>query len=211
MIERETTVDYESDQRLMDWAYKLDKTKGELPVQKIVDELYEWAKRRMDEAKDNDSLSDELLLKRCPYHGLNFAAPFIVMRHWEEMRQDGGYWCCDFETDEVDWKLAELITNLQYACQRFFFGAMAERMFYRSQNGDSVDMRYKRKTYEAFARLSEVFTAKNVMQCFGLKSEGAARTRIARLTKDHLVEKVEDFKENGTTKARYKKTGVIMY
>jgi hypothetical protein len=42
------------------------------------------------------------------------------------MHQDGNYWCGEFETDEVDWKLAELIVNIQYACQRHYFGAMAE-------------------------------------------------------------------------------------
>ena len=34
-------------------------------------------------------------------HGLNFAAPFIVMRHWDKLHQDGQYWCGEFETDEV--------------------------------------------------------------------------------------------------------------
>ena len=46
--------------------------------------------------------------------------------------------------------------------------------------------------------------------CFDLKSEGAARVRIVRLTKDRLAEKAEEFVENGTTKVRYKKTGAVM-
>ena len=71
------------------WAFKLDRVKGELTVQKIVDELYDWTARRMADAKENDSKADEMLLKRCAYHGLNFAAPFIVMRHWADIHQDG--------------------------------------------------------------------------------------------------------------------------
>ncbi len=129
MMAREATVDYESDNRLKEWAEKLDRMKGELTVQKLVDELYEWTSRRMADAKENDSKADEMLLKRCAYHGLNFAAPFIVMRHWDKMHQEGNYWCGAFETDEVDWKLAELIVNIQYACQRHYFGAMAENYF----------------------------------------------------------------------------------
>ena len=39
MMERESTVDYESDERLKSWAEKLDKTKGILPLDKIVDAL----------------------------------------------------------------------------------------------------------------------------------------------------------------------------
>ena len=112
MMSRERLVDHDSDNRLKDWAEKLDRMKGELSVQKIVDELYDWTARRMADAEENDSKADEMLLKRCAYHGLNFSAPFIVIRHWEQMKQDGAFWCGEFETDEVDWRLAELMTNI---------------------------------------------------------------------------------------------------
>ena len=46
--------------------------------------------------------------------------------------------------------------------------------------------------------------------CFGLKNNTSARARVFRLMKDRLAEKVEEFVENGTTKARYKKTGTVM-
>ena len=71
-----------------------------------MDELYEWTARRMADAAENESRADEMLLKRCAYHGLNFAAPFIVMRHWDQLKQDGAFWCGEFETDDVDWRLA---------------------------------------------------------------------------------------------------------
>ena len=76
MMSRERLVDHDSDNRLKDWAEKLDRMKGELSVQKIVDELYDWTARRMADAEENDSKADEMLLKRCAYHGLNFSAPF---------------------------------------------------------------------------------------------------------------------------------------
>ena len=210
MMERESKVDFESDERLKDWAGKLDRMKGELTVQKIVDELYDWTARRMADAKENDSKADEMLLKRCAYHGLNFSAPFIVMRHWDKMKQDGQYWCGEFETDEVDWQLAELITNIQFACQRHYFGAMAEAYFDNKLKDASVNVQRRQKTFEAFARLPETFTIDDVMRCFGLKNNTSARARVFRLMKDRLAEKVEEFVENGTTKARYKKTGTVM-
>ena len=210
MMEREQKVDFESDARLKAWAEKLDRMKGELTVQKIVDELYDWTARRMMDAAENDSKADEMLLKRCAYHGLNFSAPFIVMRHWDKMKQDGDYWCGEFETDEVDWKLAELIVNIQYACQRHYFGAMAEAYFDNKLKDASVNVQRRQKTFEAFARLPETFTTDDVMRCFGLKNNTSARARVFRLMKDRLAEKVEEFVENGTTKARYKKTGTVM-
>ena len=210
MMERESKVDFESDNRLKDWAGKLDRMKGELTVQKIVDELYDWTSRRMADAKENDSKADEMLLKRCAYHGLNFAAPFIVMRHWDKMHQEGTYWCGEFETDEVDWKLAELIVNIQYACQRHYFGALAEKYFDDKTRDAAANVQRRGKTIESFNRLPDEFTVDDVMRCFTLKSNASARTRVVRLLKDRLAEKVDEFVENGTTKAKYRKTGSIM-
>ena len=210
MMSREQNVDFESDNRLKEWAEKLDRMKGELTVQKIVDELYDWTARRMADAKENESKAEEMLLKRCAYHGLNFAAPFIVMRHWDCMKQDGQYWCGEFETDEVDWKLAELIVNIQYACQRHYFGALAEKYFDDKTRDAAVNVRRQQKTIDAFERLPEKFTVEDTMRCFSLSNDAVARVKINRLMKDHFVEKAGDFVENGTTKAVFKKTGKVM-
>ena len=210
MMSRESNVDYDSDNRLKEWAEKLDRMKGELSVQKIVDELYDWTARRMADAAENDSKADEMLLKRCAYHGLNFAAPFIVMRHWDCMKQDGQYWCGEFETDDVDWKLAELIVNIQYACQRHYFGAMAEAYFDNKLKDASVNVQRRQKTYEGFERLPEEFTVEDVIRCFNLSSEGAARMKIKRLQSDHLIEKLGDGRQAGTSRSSYRKTGILM-
>ena len=208
MMSRESTVDLESDRRLKEWAEKLDRMKGELSVQKIVDELYDWTARRMADAEENESKADEMLLKRCAYHGLNFAAPFIVMRHWDKMHQDGNYRCGEFETDETDWRLAELIVNIQYACQRHYFGAMAEAYFDNKLKDASVNVQRRQKTYDGFARLPEEFTIQDVVRCFNLGSASSARGKIMRLTRDHLVGKIRE--ERGNIPALYRKTGTSM-
>ena len=206
MMSRERLVDYDSDNRLKEWAEKLDRMKGELSVQKIVDELYDWTTRRMADAAENDSKADEMLLKRCAYHGLNFSAPFIVMHHWRDLKKDGEFWCGEFETDEVDWRLAELITNMQYACQRHYFGSMAENYFDNKQKDASVNVMRRLKTIEGFSRLPEEFTAGDVMRIYHMASAGSSRMKISRLLRDHIVDKIG--MENGVMK--YKKTGVMM-
>ena len=208
MMSRERLVDLDSDNRLKDWAEKLDRMKGELSVQKIVDELYDWTARRMEDAKENESKADEMLLKRCAYHGLNFSAPFIVMRHWDQIKQDGSYWCGEFETDEKDWRLAELIVNIQYACQRHYFGAMAEAYFENKNRDASVNVRRNQKTIECFNRLPEEFTVEDVMRCFNLGSSGSARKKVTRLHRDHLIEKISE--ERGTQRALFRKSGTIL-
>jgi hypothetical protein len=210
MMERESTIDFSSDERLKDWAYKLDRMKGELPLQKIVDELYDWTARRMMDAKENESKADEMLLKRCAYHGLNFSAPFIVMRHWDSIHEEGNYYCGEFETDDTDWQLAELLVNIQYACQKHFFGVLAEKYFDDQQRDIAANTQRRAKTIEAFNSLPEEFTSNDVMRCFGLSNNTSARTRVARLIKDKLVEKAKNIKEKGTTKIIYKKVNIMM-
>ena len=209
MLSRESTVDLESDKRIAEWAKKLDKTKGILPFGKIVDELFDWTARRMADAEENNSKAEEMLLKRCAYHAINFSAPFIVMRHWDKMKQDGEYWHGEFETDEMDWKLAELIVNMQYACQRHYFLAMAEKYFDDQLRDVFANAHRNSKTIDAFNRLPEEFCVDDVVTCFSLSKISTAKVKIFRLVKDHLVEKVDEFVDNGTTKAVYKKVGVM--
>ena len=211
MIERESAIDLESDERLVEWARKLDRMKGELSVENLVDELYDWTARRMMDAQENDSKADEMLLKRCAYHALNFAAPFVVMRHWDRMQKDGEYWCGKFATDETDWRLAELLANIQFACQRYYFGAMAENYFDNKTKEAAMNVQHRQRTIEAFKRLPEEFTVEDVVRCFQMRSESSgARVKIKRLLDDHLVEKVREIQVGKTHKAIYRKTDCLM-
>ena len=210
MITRERHDDAESDNRLKEWGEKLDRMKGLLSLDKIVDELYDWTARRMEDAKEDNSKAEEMLLKRCAYHCINFSAPFIVMRHWDKIHQDGAYYCGEFDTDDVDWKLAELIVNIQYACQRHYFLGMAEKYFDDQQREVSANAHRKNKTYEGFSRLPDEFMVEDVMACFSLYNRGSAKMKINRMIQDHLIEKTGDYVENGTTKAIYKKIGIMV-
>ena len=210
MITRERHDDAESDNRLKEWGEKLDRMKGLLSLDKIVDELYDWTARRMEDAKEDNSKAEEMLLKRCAYHGINFSAPFIVIRHWDKIHQDGAYYCGEFDTDDVDWKLAELIVNIQYACQRHYFLGMAEKYFDDQLREVSANAHRKNKTYEGFSRLPDEFMVEDVMACFSLYNRGSAKMKINRMIQDHLIEKTGDYVENGTTKAIYKKIGIMV-
>ena len=210
MMSRESFKDAESDNRLKVWGERLDRMKGLLSLDKIVDELYDWTARRMEDAKENNSKAEEMLLKRCAYHGINFSAPFIVMRHWDKIHQDGAYYCGEFETDEVDWKLAELIVNIQYTCQRHYFLAMAEKYFDDQLRDAFANFHHKGKTIEGFNRLPEEFTIEDVKICFSIAKDAVARMKVSRLAKDNYVERIDSFVEDGKQKAIFRKTGKLM-
>jgi hypothetical protein len=103
-----------------------------------------------------------------------------------------------------------LLVNIQFACQKHYFGAMAEQYFDNQSKELVANTQRCQKTVEAFNRLPEEFTSEDVMRCFGLDKPSTSRTRICRLMSDHLVEKIGEYKENGKMRKKYRKTGYMV-
>ena len=206
--EDEANVDWERIARMKEWAYKLDKRAGQLPFTPLVKQIYDWTKDRMEECAEDNSEANELMLKRVAYHALNYAAPFIDMRHWDNMHQEGNYWKGTYEVDEIDWKLCELIARIQYTTQQYQFGAMAEKYF-DDMNKDVqiTTKRHYQKSAIGFAQLPEVFTADDVARCFGLSKEESIKKKIYRLTKDNQIELITE----GGQKDMYRKLSNYLY
>ena len=201
------TTDWKRLERMKTWAFKLDTRYGELPLWELVKKLYNWTKNRMEDCKEDQSEANELMLKRVPYHALNYAAPFIDMRHWGDLHQDGRYWTGEYEIDETDWKLCELIARIQYATQQHFFGALAEKYFDDMNNDVQISgKRHLRKSVESFSRLPNVFTRDDVARCYGIKNVDTVRKKVQRLENEGAVTKIVD-KDNHVM---YKKVRQIL-
>ena len=205
-FEEKTAIDWPRLERMKAWAYKLDSRFGELPLWPLVKKIYEWTKDRMADCAEDDSEANELMLKRVPYHALNYSAPFIDMRHWSNLHQQGSYWTGEYEVDDIDWKLCELIARIQYATQQHFFGVMAEKYF-DDMNNDTqiVGKRHFQKSVEGYNRLPDVFTADDVGKCFGYQSESSIYVKLKRLIDNKMVEVSDEFIENGRKRNRYRK------
>ena len=202
-----TDIDWQRIERMKSWAYKLDGRYGELPLWPLVKRLYDWTNNRMDDCREDDSEANELMLKRVPYHALNFSAPFIDMRHWDQLHQDGSYWTGTYEVDDVDWRLCELIARIQYAMQQHFFGTLAEKYFDDMNNDVQFSgKRHHSKSIEGYNRLPEVFTKDDVDKIFKYNNTKSAFKKIERLMADNLIERIEEGDEAG----KYlKKTKII--
>jgi hypothetical protein len=204
MIEfaEKSAIDWQRLERMKTWAYKLDTRYGELPLWPLVKHLYEWTKNRMADCEEDQSEANELMLKRVPYHALNYSAPFIDMRHWDSIHQQGNYWTGEYEVDETDWKLCELIARIQYATQQHFFGVMAEKYF-DDMNSD-VQFSGKRhfaKSLENYSRLPEIFSKEDVIRCFGYTREKSVYKKLQRLTSEKMIAQITE----GENKGKYKK------
>lgn len=200
--EDEESIDWERFERMKDWAYKLDKRAGQLPVQALVKKLYEWTKLQMEECAEDNNKALEMILKRVAYHGLNYAVPFIDVRHWDSLHQEGKYVTGEYEVDEIDWKLCELIANIQYATQKYNFLAMGEKYFDNLNRDIQTAGKYHHsKSLDGFNRLPDEFTREDVARCFGYNNDKSVDSRIRRLKLKNWAEEIEGSNGNKFRKA----------
>ena len=184
MAKRHQQVDPTANETLSTWAYRLDKVEGELPVEPLNDETFEWQTAHMEIAEFNGDKADRTLLKRIPYYGIGISLPFILMRHWDEWQEHR-----TLTMDERDRRLCRLAMDIQYRCQQFFFGEMAFNYF-ADQNKEFVQRRRTGRYEECFRKLPDEFKTQQFMDVFGV-SQSAAQRAIARLHQDQLIEKVK--------------------
>ena len=194
-LRRHSSVDHSSEELLKAWAYRLDRVSGELPVWPLVEEIWQWTRDHLLLAKIDQDKADELLIMRVGYYGIAIATPYILMRHWDEWEQTK-----TFTIDDQDKELCQLVLNIQYQTQHYFFGKYARQYFDNMNNEANTNRRRRGKTKIAFDNLPENFTLEDVAQAFDTNQD-YARVLVFRFKKDGFVEKLED----GT----YKKLGSI--
>ena len=181
---RNQVVDPNANETLKMWAYRLDKVEGEIPIEPLNDETYEWQSAHLEIAEFNDDKADRTLLKRIPYYGIGISLPFILMRHWDEWQESK-----TLTMDDRDRRLCHLAMEIQYRCQQFYFGEMAFNYF-ADQNKEFVQRRRSTRYDECFRKLPDEFKTHQFMECFGV-SQPAASKSITRLQADGFVEKVK--------------------
>ncbi len=184
MAERHQATQSVDDEALKAWAYRLDKVEGELPIEPLNDETYDWQSSHLEIAQFNQDKADRTLLKRIPYYGIGISLPFILMRHWDEWQEKK-----TLSIDDMDKRLCRLAMEIQYRCQHFFFGEMAQNYF--EDQGKEFAQRQRSSRYqECFRKLPDEFKTEQFMDCFGC-SQSTASKSIQRFINDGVVKKVK--------------------
>jgi len=184
MAKRHQQVDPSANETLKTWAYRLDKVEGELPIEPLNDETFEWQTAHLEIAEFNGDKADRTLLKRIPYYGIGISLPFILMRHWEEWQEKKS-----LTMDDRDKRLCRLAMEIQYKCQQFFFGEMAFNYF-ADQNKEFVVRKRSTRYSECFRKLPDEFKTQQFVEVFGCSQQAASRA-IIRFQEDGMVEKVK--------------------
>ncbi|WP_294748822.1 BT4734/BF3469 family protein [uncultured Prevotella sp.] len=177
-------VDPIANEALREWAYRLDRVEGEIPIEPLNDETYEWQSSHLEIAEFNGDKADRTLLKRIPYYGIGISLPFILMRHWDEWQESR-----TLTMDDTDKRLCRLAMEIQYRCQQFFFGEMAFNYF-ADQNKEFVVRKRSTRYSECFRKLPDEFKTQQFMEIFGV-SQSSASKAITRFRNDGVIEVVK--------------------
>ena len=178
---------------LLKWSHLLDQRRGELPLWPLVEHVHKWCDDRRAIALFNDrDKADWLLIKRCPYYGINISAPWIDMRHWEEREKTGTY-----TIDAQDLALSDLVLDIQYRTQHYWYYEL-HRQYYDNQLRDLAKQRRRtNKFVECFRQLPEEFTTEQFAQIFGYANNRSGHKTLERLIDDKAIER--------TMRGNYKK------
>lgn len=181
-LRRQSQKAIDADETLRQWAYRLDKRQGELPLWPLVEHAWHWTNNRMEIAAFNNDKADELLLKRCAANALCICAPFVDMRHWDEHEKEGSY-----EVDDTDKALLDLILNIQYRTQHHYFGELAHNYF-DEQMIDATKFRRRTTRFEqCYQQLPEVFTTDQFTKVFGYANNNSAAKTLNRFIEDRII------------------------
>ena len=176
----------DSDETLRQWAYRMDKRQGELPLWPLVEHAWHWTDDRMEIAAFNNDKADELLLKRCAANALAIAAPFVDMHHWDEREKTGTY-----EIDEQDKALLDMVLDIQYRTQHYWFGELAHNYF-DEQMKEATNFRRRTTRFDnCYQQLPDPFTTEQFAQVFGYANNRSANRTINRLLADKAIERTK--------------------
>ena len=183
LAKRHQEVDPDANETLKTWAYRLDRVAGEIPVEALNDETFDWQSSHMEIAEFNHDKADRTLLKRIPYYGIGISLPFILMRHWDEWQENR-----TLTMDDTDKRLCRLAMEIQYRCQQFFFGEMAYNYF-ADQNKEFVVRKRSNRYSECFRKLPDEFKMPQFIDCFGCSQPTAWRS-VTRFLQDGVIERI---------------------
>jgi len=183
LAKRHQQVNPDANETLRTWAYRLDRVEGEIPVEPLNDETFDWQSSHMEIAEFNGDKADRTLLKRIPYYGIGISLPYILMRHWDEWQESK-----TLTMDDTDKRLCRLAMDIQYKCQQFFFGEMAFNYF-ADQNKEFVQRRRTTRYDECFRKLPDEFKTQQMMDSFKCSQPTASRS-INRFLQDGIIERI---------------------
>ena len=187
---RKNVVDWKTNEELKQWGFKMEQLHGELPLQRLVDHVYDLCELSAQEAEAANDLVLDYLRKRAVFYATWFTVPRILARQYNEFKKTG-----KLDITDDDLKFSTLIYDAVIYFQDYFFGQMLQDSWDNAER-EYVPRRKNSKNADAYSSLPETFTTKDVQQELDLEMEAASK-QCQRWVTHGFVERVK--------KGKYKK------
>ena len=187
---RRNVVDWKNNEALKQWGFKMEQLHGELPLQRLVDHVYDLCELSAQEAEAAGDLVLDYLRKRAVFYATWFTIPRIVARQYDQFKKTG-----KLEVTDDDLKFSTLIYDAVIWFQDYFFGQMLQDSWDNAER-EYVPRRKNSKNADAYRDLPETFTTKDVQQVLDLEM-CAASQQCNRWATHGFIERVK--------KGKYKK------
>ena len=187
---RKNVVDWKTNEELKQWGFKMEQLHGELPLERLVDHVYNLCELSAQEAEAAGDLVLDYLRKRAVFYATWFTVPRILARQYNEFKKTG-----KLDITDDDLKFSTLIYDAVIYFQDYFFGQMLQDSWDNAER-EYVPRRKNSKNADAYSSLPETFTTKDVQQELDLEMEAASK-QCQRWVTHGFVERVK--------KGKYKK------
>ena len=181
---RRNVVDWKTNEELKTWGFKMEQLHGELPLQRLVDHVYDLCELSAQEAEAAGDLVLDYLRKRAVFYATWFTIPRIVARQYNEFKKTG-----KLEVTDDDLKFSTLIYDAVIWFQDYFFGQMLQDSWDNAER-EYVPRRKNSKNADAYRDLPETFTTKDVQQVLDLEM-CAASQQCNRWATHGFIERVK--------------------
>ena len=166
---RRNVVDWKNNEALKQWGFKLEQLHGELPLQRLVDHVYDLCELSAQEAEAANDLVLDYLRKRAVFYATWFTIPRIVARQYDQFKKTG-----KLEVTDDDLKFSTLMYDAVIYFQDYFFGQMLQDSWDNAER-EYVPRRKNSKNADAYSSLPETFTTKDVQQVLDLEADASTK------------------------------------
>ena len=166
---KKKVVDWNTNEALKGWGFKLEQLKGELPIERLTDHVYNLCELSAQEAEAANDLVLDYLRKRAVFYATWFTIPRIVCRQYDAFKKTG-----KLDVTDDDLKFATLMYDAVIWFQDYFFGQMLQDSWDNAQR-EYVPRRKNSKNADAYALLPETFTTKDVMQVLEIETDASTK------------------------------------
>ena len=182
--------DYELENRLRTWGYRLDKIHGELICPKLVEEAWQWLKEVSDEAEENDDIVTDFFDKRLTMYFVRYGLVHNVLRDiaYIEMLQKEGK-PLKLRINKSDIEFGRLMADFILMMQVRMFGEQTWNAL-QNEKKEFVPRKRQNKFEDLYKNLPEEFDSAKLAEVYNV-SRRAADSHIVRLEKRMYIKRVK--------------------